>query len=87
MRRIPAHFHRLDQGLVGSVLNNDRCMPSGAAINHVEDDVFVHEQQVALDLLVEGVRNSYIAGVGRTRSLPFPAYWTGVDDLWDELEH
>ena len=84
---IPTRFHRFDQGVVGSVLDDNRCVPSGAAIHQLEDDVFVHEQQVALDLLVEGVRNFYIAGVGRARSLPFPAYWTGVDDLWDELEH
>ena len=84
---IPTRFHRFDQGVVGSVLDDNRCMPSGAAINHMEDDVLLHEQQVALDLLVEGVRNFNTAGIRRTLFLPLSADRTGVDNLGNELEH
>ena len=39
-------------------------MPAWAAVEHVEDDVLVDEQEITLDLLIEGVRDIHTAHVG-----------------------
>ena len=62
-------------------------MPACASVEHVEDDVLVDEQEIALDLLIEGVRNIHTAHVVWAWSGPHAAYLTGIADLWDQIEN
>ena len=51
----PAGVDSFDQTVV-FLVGDDLCrMPSGAPVKHVEDDMFVHKQEVTLNLLVKGV--------------------------------
>jgi hypothetical protein len=44
--------------MVGILFINDKSfMPSCAPTNHMEDRIFVYEQDVALNLLVEAIRH------------------------------
>ena len=61
-------------------------MPTGASVQHVKDHMLVDEQQVTLDLLVEGVSNLHTAHVVRTRLGPHPAHLAGVTDLRNQVE-
>ena len=61
-------------------------LPARAAAQHVEDDVLPDEDEVALDLLVELVRNFHAAYVVWARFGPLSADLTRLDDLRDELE-
>ena len=60
----PAQVNGIRQRLFVLVRDESACMPSCASVEHVEDDVFVDEQEIALDLLIEGVRNIHTAHVG-----------------------
>jgi hypothetical protein len=62
-------------------------MPSGAAVNHVEDDVLVYEQQVALHLCIERVCYLDVAGVAWPRARPFSAYLASLGDLRKHVQH
>ena len=42
-------------------------MPSRAPVKEVEDDFFMHEEQVALDLGIESVGKLDAADIGRAR--------------------
>ena len=76
-------FHECTLFFVG----DDRCcMPSGAAIQHVEDNVFVHEEKIALHLLVESVWNVYTASVARAGLCPGAAHAASVDNFWNKVE-
>ena len=62
-------------------------MPACAWVEHVKDDVFVDEQKIALDLLVEGVRDIHTAHVVRAWLGPHAAHLAGVADLRDQVEN
>ena len=61
-------------------------MPACASVKHVEDDVLVDEQEVTLDLLVEGVRDVHTTHVVWAWSGPHAAHLAGVADFWDQIE-
>ena len=61
-------------------------MPSSASIQHVEDDKFVDEKQITLDLEVEIVGQFNAAGVARPGFLPLSADSAGLHNFWDEIK-
>ena len=82
----PAEVNGVRQRLFVLVRDESTSMPACASVEHVEDDVLVDEQEIALDLLIEGVRNIHTAHVVWARSGPHAAYLTGITDLWDQIE-
>ena len=70
----PSGVDGLDEGLFLLVRDDESGMPSRAPVQHVEDDEIMHEQEIALDLLVEGVGEVYTARVAGARLGPLPAY-------------
>ena len=63
-----------------------RGVPSRATVKEVEDDRFVHEEQVALDLGIERVGKLDAADIGRARLGPLSADTACLHNLWYELE-
>ena len=61
-------------------------MPPRAAVNSVEDCVRVNEEQIGFHLVIERVSDLYVAGVGRARLLPLPAYLAGLAYFRYELQ-
>ena len=61
-------------------------MPSGAAIQHMEDDVFMHEEKITFHLLIESVWKVYAAGVTGAGLSPSTAYAAGMDNFWNKVE-
>ena len=51
----PTCVDGFDEGLLFLVGNDLRGMPPGTSVQHMEDDILVDEQEVALDLLVESI--------------------------------
>ena len=74
--------HEVFFGLTGDELCR---MPAGAAINHVEDDVLVYEQQITLHLRIERICNLDVAGVAGPWARPFPANLACLRDLRKHL--
>ena len=70
----PQGVDRIDQSRVLLVLNGTRGMPPRAPVHHVKDDVLVHEQQVALHLLVEVVKQIRAACITRAGLGPLSAH-------------
>ena len=70
----PSGVDGLDEGLFCFVRNDECGMSSRASIQHVENDELVHEQEIALDLLVEGIGEVYTACIAWTKLGPLPAY-------------
>ena len=62
-------------------------MPSGASVQHVKDDVIMDKEEVALDLLVEGVGDVDTAHVVRSWLSPHPADLARVADLRDQVQN
>ena len=61
-------------------------MPSRAPVKEVEDDLSVHEEQVALDLGIERVGKLDAADIGGARLGSLSADTTYLHNLWYELE-
>ena len=74
------------QRLLELVRDQHARMPACATVEHVEDDVLVDEQEIALDLLVEGVRDIHTAHVVWAWGGPHAAHLTCITDLWDQIE-
>ena len=53
----PAEVNGVRQRLFVLVRDESTRMPACASVEHVEDDVLVDEQEITLDLLVEGVKD------------------------------
>ena len=70
----PSGVDGLDEGLFGFVRDHECGMPSRASVQHVEDDELVHEQEVTLDLLVEGVGEIHAARIAGAKFGPLSAY-------------
>ena len=83
----PAQVNGLRQRLFVLVRDESACMPTCASVEHVKDDVLVDEQEIALDLLVKGVRIIHTAYVVWARRGPHAAHLTGVADLRDQVEN
>ena len=62
-------------------------MPTRASIQHVEDYILVDKQEVALDLLVESVRDIHTAHVVWAWRGPHAAHLAGVTYLRDQIEN
>ena len=62
-------------------------MPSRTTVNDVEYHVRVNEEQIGFHLVVERVGDLNVAGVGRARLLPLPAYLAGLAYLRYELQN
>ena len=82
----PTQVNGIRKRLLELVWNKHARMPTCATIEHMENDVLVDEQEIALDLLVEGVRDIHTAHVVWAWSGPHAAYLTGIADLWDQVE-
>ena len=65
MQANPTGLNGIRQGLLVLVRDQGASMPSCAPVKHVENHVFVDEQKVTLDLLIEGVRDIHTAHVVR----------------------
>ena len=74
----PTVMYGVRQSLFTLVRDKSACMPTCASIQHVENNVLVDEQEVALDLLVESIRNVQTAHVVWARLGPHEAYLTRV---------
>ena len=79
----------LSDGVHASILtfarNFTRGVESCASVNEMENNVLVHEQQIALDLLVEGVRDVNVHLISRSRLMPLTAYLAGLADLRNDI--
>ena len=82
----PAKVNGIRQRLLELVRDQHARMPACATVEHVENDVLVDEQEIALDLLVKGVRDIHTAHVVGAWSGPHAAYLAGIADLWDQIE-
>ena len=82
----PAEENGVRQRLFELVRDQNACMPACALVEHVEDDVLVDEQEIALDLLIEGVRYIHTAHVVWAWRSPHAAHLAGVTNLWDLIE-
>ena len=82
----PTSLDGICQRLFKFVWDEGAGMPTRASIQHVEDYILVDEQEVALDLLVEGVRDIHTAHVVGAWCGPHAAYLAGIADLWDQIE-
>ena len=61
-------------------------MPSRTSVNAMEDYMRVNEEQTGFHLMVERVGDLNVAGVGRARFLPLPAYLASLADFRYELQ-
>ena len=77
----PTSFKGFHQCGVLLVWDNRSSMPSRASVNTVEDYIRVNEEQIGFHLVVERVSDLNVAGVGRARLLPLPAYLAGLADF------
>ena len=82
----PTQVNGIRQRFFELVRDQHACMPACASVEHVEDDVLVDEQEIALDLLVEGVRYIHTAHVVWAWRGPHAAHLAGVTDFWDQIE-
>ena len=82
----PKGIDRLHERLLLLVRDHFGGVPWCAPINHVENDVLVDEQQVALHLLVERIGHLNVAGVAGPRLGPLTAYTARVNDLRDQIQ-
>jgi len=73
--------------LFGFTVDQLCCVPAGAPVQHMKDDVVVNEQQIGLNLLVESVRDLDVAGIARPGTGPLTAHLACLDDLWQHLQH
>ena len=87
MDSYPDRVDGLDQSVFLLVRDERGCVPAGASIKHMEDDVLVHEQEVTFYLLVELVRNIHAAGVAGSWLRPGSANTAGVYNLGDEVQN
>ena len=74
------------KSLILFVRYNGGSVPSSASIQHVENDEFVDEEKIALDLEVEIVGQFNAARVAWPGLLPLSADSTGLHNLWDEVK-
>ena len=77
----PAGVDGFDEGIIFLVGDDKRSMPSCASVQHAEYGVFVDEQEVALDLLVENICKLNTASAAGAKLGPLPAYGACVDDF------
>ena len=68
------------------VWDDHSCVPTSTSIDHVEDDILVHEKEVTLYLLIELVRNVHATGVARSGLRPCPANAASVYYLWYKVQ-
>ena len=83
----PAQVNGIRKRLFVLVRDETACMPTCASVEHVEDDVLVDEQEIALDLLVKGVGNIHTAYVVWAWRGPHAAHLASVADLRDQVEN
>ena len=62
-------------------------MPARASAYEVHDDIFVDEEKVALNLLVEGVWQIDTADISWTGFNPHPADFARIANLWNQIEN
>ena len=69
-------------------VRNDRCgMPPGSSTDKVEDYMFMDEQQIAFDFLIESITNFQVASMRRAGFRPLAANSAGLYDLWYDLQN
>ena len=86
MKSNPTLLNGVGECLFLLVGNHHSCVPSGASIQHVKDDVFVDKEEVTLDLFVESIGDVYTAHVIMSWLCPRPADLTRVADFWNEVQ-
>ena len=87
MKSNPTLLNGVGERLFLLVGNQHSCVPSGASVEHVKDDMFVDEEEVTLNLLVEGVGDVDTAHVVGSWICPHSADLTRVTDLWNEIQY
>ena len=87
MNSDPAELNGVRQCGFELIGNESACVPTRASVQHVEDDVLVDEQEVALDLFIECISDIHTTHVVRARLGPHPAHLAGVADLGDQVEN
>ena len=86
MESNPTLVNGIRKRLLALIWDKGTRVPPCAAVEHVEDDEFVDEQEITLDLLVEGVRNINTTHVIWAWRGPHAAYLAGVTYLRDQIE-
>ena len=66
MYRHPSGVDGLDEGLILLVWDEDGDVPSCATVQHMEDYVFVHKDEITFHLLIEGISHFGAASVAGT---------------------
>ena len=61
-------------------------MPSGATAQHMEDDMFLNEEEVTLNLVIELVCHFYTADIAWAWFGPLPTDLTGLANFRYELK-
>ena len=87
MESDPTLVNGIRQCLLVLVWDKSTCMPPCATVEHMEDDVFVDEQKIALELLVESVRDIHTAHVVWAWRCPHAAHLAGVTYFRDQIEN
>ncbi len=73
------------QGLLLLVRDEFSSVPTGATINHVENNAFAYEDKVTFNLLIELVSTVNTTNTRGSGSFPFTANGTGVHNFRNEL--
>jgi hypothetical protein len=62
-------------------------VPTGASVDHVEDDVLVDKYQITLDLCIERVCHFHVTRVRRPGFSQFPAKTARLGDLRQHVQY
>ena len=85
MESHPTLLYSVGEGPLKLVGDHRPCVPSGTSVQQVEDGVVMDEEEITLNLLVEGVGNVHAAHVVWAWFRPHAADPTRVADLGDQI--
>ena len=85
MESHPTLLYRVGEGTLRLIGDQHPCMPSGTSVQQVEDGVVMDEEEITLNLLVEGVGNVHTAHVVWAWFRPHAADPARVADLGDQI--
>ena len=83
----PEFFKGLHERFLCLVGNETSSMPSCASVQHVKDDVLLHEKQVTFNLSIESVGHVSAANVVGSGFAPLSTYPARLHCLRDEFKH
>ena len=85
MKSNPTLLYCVGEGSLQLIGDQHPCMPPSASVQQVEDGVIMDEEEIALNLLVEGVGDVHAAHVVWAWFRPHAADPARVTDLGDQI--